>query len=243
MPSSTDNTYLASTPLPELLERGAECTIRQPMVLNGAVVSPTSKSKVWVYDATGEAVVEDQAVELVDDVATYTFTPSADWQLGEGWQVVWALVMPDTKTHTVRNEAMLVRRRLYCPVADGDLTRVFTGLDSSGSDPITVRSNYQSVLDEAWTQVQLRLIAAARRPWLVLSPYALREVVWHLALALVYEDLATRANDIHSSAADRHRVSYERAWGRVQLTYDEDDDGRQDTTAKRAAVHGTYWAM
>lgn len=239
MPSVSDTNYSARLALPDLIERGAACKLRCPMYRAGALVAPSSGT-ITITDAGGTEQVSAAAVTITSSVATYTYTPATTLALGEGWRVEWSLVMPDGLTHTVRNDAALVRRRLYCPITEADLYRVESGLDPAAAAPLTAKADYADVIDEAWTQVQLRLIEQGNRPNLIISPTALRQVVLDLALAMALQDVATRVtNPAHAESSRGYRAAYESAWTRLQLVYDVDDAGSADR-GRRGARAGTW---
>ena len=240
--SSTDTTYTARFMLPDLIERGRNEVIKCQVYHNGALVAPSSGT-VSVYDPSNTAKVDGASVTIASSVAKYTITSGtlSSEQLAEGWRIEWALAMPDGVTHNFRNSASLVRGRLYMPITDADLIRVVSALDPSSSSSITSVSNWQDYLDEAWVQIQLRLIEQGNRPNLVMSPSSLREGALALTLSLIFEDLTTRLSDAYEMRAEKYREQYERAWGRLRFLYDSDDDGKADDTNQRRGAMSTVW--
>lgn len=228
MPSSTDTAYLVRAEVPEMIERGASNTLRCRVYSGGALSAPTSGT-VSVYDGSGVALVDAQAVTVASSVATYSYAPAASLSLSDRWRVEWSLLMGDGMTHVFRTDAYLVRRRLYCPITGPDLYRMVPALDPSGDAPIDTRAHHDDAIAEAWVQVQLRLIEAGRRPQLVVGASSLRECTAEKALELIFADLEARQGirDAESRAA-YHGGRFESAWQRVRLQYDEDEDGRQD---------------
>jgi len=235
----TPDTYSARFTLPDLIERGVTGVLRCPMYRSGALVSPTSGT-VTVFDASGTAVVDEATATITGNVATYSWTPSTSLTLGERWRVRWVLVMPDGVTHRPENEAALVRARLYCPITEADLYRVESALDPSGAAPLTSLSSYADKIDEAWAQIQLRLIETGNRPNLIIGPSALRQVTLDLALALCFADVGSRVtNPVHAETSMRYRAAYEAAWSRLSLTYDTTDTGNLGAQ-KRPAVQSVW---
>lgn len=231
--SSTDTQYTARFSLPELIERGRDELIKCMVYLSGALVAPSSGT-VTVRNASGDVVINAASATITGSVAQYTITAGTlnSQSLGEGWQVEWNLTMPDSVVHKFRNTAALVRGRLYMPIADADLIRVVSALDPTSSTSISSVANWQDYLDEAWVQIQLRLIEQGNRPNLILSPSALRETALSLTLALIFEDLSTRLSDAYEQRAESYRGRYEQAWARLRFTYDTDDDGQADTVKR-----------
>jgi hypothetical protein len=235
----TADTYSARFTLPDLIERGVAGTLRCPMYRSGALVAPSSGT-VTVFDASGTAVVDAATATITSSVATYAWTPPTTLSLGERWRVRWSLAMPDGVTHRPENEAALVRARLYCPITEADLYRMESALDPSGAAPLTSLSSYADKIDEAWTQIQLRLIEAGNRPNLIIGPSSLRQVALDLALSLCFADVGSRvANPVHTETAMRYRAAYETAWQRISLTYDTTDTGNTND-AKRSPSRSVW---
>ena len=240
----TADTYSARFTLPDLIERGVAGTLRCPMYRAGSLVAPSSGT-VSVFDGGGTAVVDAASITITSSVATYPWTPGASLSLGERWRVRWSLVMPDGVTHRPENEAALVRARLYCPITEADLYRIESGLDPSGAAPLTSLSSYADKIDEAWTQIQLRLIEAGNRPNLIIGPSSLRQCVLDLALALCFADIGSRVtNPAHSETSMRYRGLYESAWQRIKLSYDVTDAGVAGLSRRPASatVFGGGWS-
>lgn len=241
MPGTQDTSYTARLPLPDDLERGAANTLKCPMYRDGALVAPASEgSTVSIFDASRSTIVDAAAVTVTGDVATYSYTPSADRDLEEGWLVEWSLAMPDGLTHTVRNDAALVRRRLLCPITDADLFRVYKSIDGDQASSVTSQTTLQDYIDEAWVQINQMLWDAGRRPALIVGSHALRTPCLHLTLALFFGDQETRAHEVFAAKAEHHRIAFEKAWSKVTLRYDEDDDN-QHHDGRRKAATATVW--
>lgn len=229
--------------------RGAAHTIYAPVYLDGALDAPSSGT-VSVYNASNTAVIDGQAVTVSGSIAQYAISSGdlTSEDLGEGWRVEWSLTMSDGDVLTPRNEAALVRNALWPVISDVDIIRRMPSLDPSSTTAITTASNYQGELDEAWTEIQLRLIRQGNRPNLILEPSALRDCHMSLTLAIIFEGrLASRLDLAYQEQAQRYRDMYDRAWNELSFRYDVDDDGRAEP-ARRAAqptvwlsAHGDYW--
>lgn len=223
---------------PDLLERGRANVLTCPLYSAGSLVAPDSGT-VTIRDGS-DAVVSAASATITGDVATYSYTPPATLSLGEGWTVTWVLTIGSDELEVV-NEAALVRRRLSPVVTDADLFRRVPSLDPAGSATITSATDYQDFLDEAWAEIQQRLIDQGNRPNLILSPSALRRVHLYLTLALIFEDLSTRLREDYTAQADRYRGMYSDAWRELNFVYDTDDDGVAETPARRRAATPTIW--
>lgn len=244
MPSNRDTSYTARTTFREEVERGSENTLSCPMWRDGAVVAP-SAGTATLYDDSDNEVAQvvvgvDAEFTIASSIATWVYTAPASLDLGENYRIEWALTM-DGVVHTVRNEAAVVRRRLYCPVADADITEARTHLDlSSNNRVLNGVASLQVYIDRAWTWTLGRLYEEGNRPNLILRASALRETTLQRAYYEIYSDLGVR-NAAFIELADRaERRAYE-AMARVRLVYSVDDEANPDGTNRRPAVQGTVW--
>lgn len=241
--ASADLLYSARFQLPELLERGRDNLIKAPIYRAGALVAPSSAT-VSVYDAAGVALVNAQAATITGSSAQYNVASAtlAASSYGEGWRVEWRATMPDGTIRTFDVEALCVRRALFPVITEADLYRVSSALDPAGAACIHSESSFASKLDEAWVQIQGRLLAQGRRPNLVLSPQAMRDPHLYLTLALIYEDFSTRLNAAYAATAAMYRAEYESALTRVRFLYDEaDDNGRSGTRERKGPSVSSLW--
>lgn len=225
--------------LPDLIERGRDTALSCPLFRLGAAYDVASGTYT-LRRPDGSKLVDAATVAVASGVASYTVvgTATTGQALGDGWVSVWDLTGTDGARHVVEHEAALVRRALYPVVTESDLYRREPSL-RPGANAVTSRTDYSDEIDEAWVMVQRRLLSAGRRPWLVLSPDALREPHLCTALSLVFEGLAGRSGDeVWARKAETYRDQAERAWKMVRLAYDEDEDG---TTDARVAANPVIW--
>jgi hypothetical protein len=225
--------------LPDRIVRGRDTDVTLEVYQSGARQTLASVSVVvsradGTEFASGSAVLSDS-----DRTATYTVTGTSAESLSDGWRVVWTATVGGV-VYTFGNEAMLVRQPLAPVLADADLFTRVSSLDPSGTTPITSLADYQAYRDEAWIEIQQRLIQEGNRPALVLSPTALRGAHLELTLALIFEDLSTRLNEAYEARAQQYRRQYHDAWRRLTFRYDADEDGAIDDTRRRRG-HGTLW--
>lgn len=234
--------YTARFALPDLLEQGQDATVQCPVYRAGELVAP-SEGTVVVYDRAGEEVFAAD-VEISDDIAHAT-VPEADLdglELSDGWRVEWLLLMPDGHRHRFRNDAHLVRYRLYPTITDADIGRRLRALDPASASVITTSTTYQGEIDEADIELQLRLIERGQRPWLIATPSALRQTWLTLTIAIILEDLAVRDPDAYAARAKDWRARYEAALSSATLQYDRDQDGLVDQPGEReAALPSVVW--
>lgn len=227
---------------PTYLERDRDNPIELAVYRDGQLATPSSGT-LSVYDASNVAVVNAQAVTVTGQKATYTVTAAtlASYSYGASWRVEWTLVMPDALTYLWRTDAMLVRVRLYPVVSDADLYARHADLASRQLKGF--QASWQDKLDEAWADLDTRLVSRGRRPYLILSPSALRGVHLYRILALIYRDLQLSGaeDDRYGALADHYDRQYEAAWAALTFEYDADDDGASDGARRRTAGSPTIW--
>jgi hypothetical protein len=236
--SASDTLYAARFIVPETLERGRNNTIRCPVFRFGGLVAPISGSVRVQRDDGSQVVV--LPVSVIGNVATAVVQAStiASFAFSDGWLFEWTLTMPDGVAHTFRTDGSLVRRSLYPVVTDADLLRRHRDLGQLREAGVTSEQDY---LDEAWAIITNRLIATGKRPWLVMSPSAFREVHACLTLHLLFNDYATSAGDgRYQQLAEQYGRQYEEAWGRLTFAYDENDENRPDPNRRQAGTP-TWW--
>lgn len=211
----------------EALEAGRTQVLTCPVYRNGALVAPSSGT-FTLYDASNVAVVTAGSVTITGSIATYSVTSSlipATMVYGNGWRLEWALLMPDSVTHTFRRDGALVRRRLYPVVTDADLLRLHSDL---GNVRPSGASSYQDYLDEAWAQLDSRLQQNARRPWLIMEPSALRNVHLFSTLAIIFRDFMTGSGEggRWEMLASHYESRFQAEWDALTFVYDDTNSGQ-----------------
>ena len=230
--------------MPDLIEQGLDNTIEVNAWFENALITGAGTTgTVTVFDEAGTAKTGPTAFGLVALKPTITFaagTFSAS-DFGDGWTVEWDVTLATGEHYIFRNEAALVRRKLYPVVSDQDLFRRASSLDPAGSNPITTVSNYQSYITEAWVTIQLRLWSQGNRPNLIMSPSSLRDCHLFLTLAVIFRDLSTRLNDAYIDHADRYMAEYEQSWAGLKFRYDDgSEDGTQEGEGRKGAVSSVW---
>jgi len=227
--------YAPRFSLPQYLVRGSDNPIEAAFYRDGAISAPQFGT-VTIYDSSGAAVVDGASVTIASSKATYT-VDSADvpttLDLSDRWQVRWTLTMADGLEHVFPREAHLVRMLLYPVISDDDLTALHGEL-SVWKDRTS--SSLQGYIDEAWLQLQSRLLQAGRRPWLILSNSALRLPHLYLSLAIVFRDLHSSAGaGKFAEMAEQYSRAWEQAFGTLTLRYDFDEDGLASDSERQSA--------
>lgn len=225
---------------PVYLERDRPTTLTLPLCSAGALAAPSSGT-ITIYDGSNTAIVNAAAVTITSSIATYVLLAAtvSTKTLGVGWRVEWTLTMPDACEHVYRQTASLVRCRLGPVVTDADLLARHTDLASYRPSG---QSSWQQYVEEGWREVVSRLEGMGRRPYLVLSPEALRQVHLYETLTLICRDLAGAGDPQNrwTALSETYRREAEGAWGRLALVYDEDDDGHDDAIHRRPGVSSLW---
>lgn len=223
---------------PDLLQRGQSRTLTCPMYLAGALVQPTSGTFA-LYDATGAVVIAATVTTPAGSMATYALAGSAT--VGrvcqEQWREEWVLLMPDGVYHTVSREAMLVYRRIVCPVSQADLTRTHPELLRRKDSSLASLDGW---ITTAWAEVIADIVAAGKMLWLNLDSTALWNTVRYRTLASVYQSLSegdAQGRDL--TLAQEYATSAQAAWSTVTLVQADPDTGLPN--GRRASARPRQW--
>lgn len=223
---------------PEVIEAGMNNVVTCPVYRDGALVVPTVYTlTVW---NSANVIVAQPTVSVVSSVATATITAASlsGQSNGDGWRMEWALTLAGI-VHTFRRDAALVYRRLYPVVTDADLLRLHT--DLTRRMPST-ESSYQDYLDEAWATIESRLIMSGKRPWLALSPSALRDLHLFGTLSRIFRDLAQGGpGTAEWELAAEYDRKYESAWSQVTYPQAVESSGQAESLRRRRASQPTMW--
>ena len=229
--------YTARISIPEYLERNRAQVVSLEVYRDGALAAPSSGT-FTLFDAQGAEVVSAAAVTVSGSIAQYSIpaaTLPTTKAVGEGWLSEWALVMPDGITHTFRRSSALVLRALYPVITDLDLLALYTDLNLLRPSGL---SSFQGYIDEAWRQVLGRLISKGRFPYLIVDPWALREIHLETTLGLIFRDFASSIGEGRWLAlAENHKKEASFAWQALTFQYDEDHDGQPDGGERRKSAH------
>tara|TARA_Y100000310_G_scaffold270569_1_gene284513 strand:+ start:145 stop:879 length:735 start_codon:yes stop_codon:yes gene_type:complete len=220
MPQQT--AYSHSHGLPDFIVRAKTQTLECP-VYSGSTLTAPSSGTVTIYEGS-TVLVDAAAVTITADIAIYSLSAATiptTLSLSDNWLIVWELVIGG-ETHTFQRTAALVRRELHPVVTPADLS----ALHQDASSLLASGQTLADFLDQAWDMLQRRLLAVGRRPYLVLSDFALFDSHRHLAAYLLFNDAASSVGDGRwAEMAEHHLDRYEQEWSRLSLTYDMDEDG------------------
>ena len=220
MPQQT--AYSHSHGLPDFIVRAKTQTLECP-VYSGSTLTAPSSGTVTIYEGS-TVLVDAAAVTITADIAIYSLSAATiptTLSLSDNWLIVWELVIGG-ETHTFQRTAALVRRELHPVVTPADVS----ALHQDASSLLASGQTLADFLDQAWDMLQRRLLAVGRRPYLVLSDFALFDSHRHLAAYLLFNDAASSVGDGRwAEMAEHHLDRYEQEWSRLSLTYDMDEDG------------------
>jgi len=221
MPQETQ--YAHRHGLPDFIVRGRVNLLECP-VYSGSTLTAPSSGTVDVFKGDGTKLVDGQSVTITADIATYSvaaLTLPTTMSLEDNWLIVWSLTLAGS-AHTFQRSAALVRRELHPVVTPADISAIH----QDASSLLASGQTLANFIDEAWDMIQRRLLAAGRRPYLVLSDFALFDVHRQLAVGLLFLDAASSVGDGRwSEMAEQSLERYEQEWARLSLTYDMDEDG------------------
>ena len=232
--------YTARFELPELLERDRSNAISCRVYRDGAVVAATSGTYT-VYDQGLTAITTGSATVGGADTATATIGSSvfADYPYQSGWSISWVLVI-STVTHEFRNDVSLVKSSVYPVISDVDIIRRVTALNYANDNSLVETTSYQPSIDEAWNIINQKLIQTGKRPYLILSSSSLRESHLNLALALIFEDMASRLNPAYTEQASFYRTQFDVAFNALTWVSTE-LDGTVASTSERDSRPSQIW--
>jgi hypothetical protein len=231
--TNAETLYSVRTSYPDVMQIGRDCTISLPVSRDGATVTP-SAATIALYGPGGAAVVATTAATITGGVATFTvsgalLTGEGDAVLGEGWQEVWTLTLPDGSVRTYDREAALARRPIAPALDVDDLIDQYSQITA-----IKGTINLQAVIDATWGVIVRRWIKSGNLTYLIKSPYVLADCHRELTLARFFRELyQLRNSDNFLQLAQTHQRQYERQWGEINVTTDYDHDGKVDDTERR----------
>lgn len=216
----------------DVLVRARDTVLRLTLVQDGDAVVPSSAT-VEVRTADGALVAAPAVTLAATCTATLTAASTADRTLGDGWSVEWTVEV-DGAELSYRHPAALCLRDLAPVITEADLWARNRALDPDAGRPLTNVASLRRAVEQSWADIVDQLLGLGRRPWLILEPSALRGVHLQLALALVFEELATTNADAYGPTAAHHRRNFDAAWRRLSFQYDA-GDGRPSASAEGGA--------
>ncbi len=227
---SLTSTYALDIPHPYLMVRGAEQTITAPIRhgSGGGLVAPTEAgSTVTIYRPNGTEFVSAAAVTVTSSTAGYTLTPTAAEALGEGWRVVWSLLF-GTETVVRQSTAMLCQYLPFPVISERELYeeepelryRVPQAQGEKGTD-----EGWQPQIDAAWHAIQRKLIEQGDRPWRIIEPTDLHDILQYGVLRRACKSITTDPEGIWQDKARGYMFDERDAWARLRVQYLDQEAG------------------
>ena len=228
----TDSPYTARFAAPDTIQRGVANTLSLPIYRDRTLQVPTATAPLGVgtlslFDHDHLAVVDEQAVSVVGGIATYAIAAATlpdTLTLSDRWQERWTLTLGGVSVQFWR-DAALGLRRLHPVVTDADMERLHFELRAWQAQD---RTSLQDYLDAAWDDICARLWGIGRRPYLIMSPWSLRQIHLYDSLAKVFRDFgASSSRDgKYATLAGDYAAMAEQGWATLKLSYDADEDNR-----------------
>lgn len=217
-----------------------------PLVLERAVDN-VAEFEVW--DSSARAYPTAASLVVYDDnaatVGTYAGTVDADGLIeatvlaadlpstraySASWSATWTLTV-DGRSYRFDLPAGLCRRRFVAPVVPGDLEGRHPEFGAGreldpGAEHAGATAGAWIREAEAW--VEQRLWNHARRPWLVIDAWQLREACLFKALEIAFRWARTFAempSGLENLAAE-YREMADAEFDKVQFRYDESETGK-----------------
>lgn len=210
---------------PDLIPRGQAWNMDLLWRLDDDVLTPTSAT-ISLYDAVGTAILSAQSTtepEVGRLRRAITSADTEDETLSEGWRAIWSITYGGVLYEVTRDVA-LCRYVPRCPVTTQDLYDLHPTLRTSLP---TGLYTFQAQIRQAWVRVTEWLYSLGRRPWLIVSAGAVRDLVVAEALAIVFGD-ARGSNPRFESLAAEYRQAAKDLRTSLRFDYDSDEDGVGD---------------
>ena len=149
--------------------------------------------------------------------ASVTVDPADDWQ------EEWVITTSSGEVHTFRRDVYVCRRLLYCVVTEAMLVREV-------SDLLTICPDPTPFLEDAWDEVQTRILESGKRPYLTFNAWATKRVTTATALARIYRNAATYVEDggRYTTEAEAYRKEADMAFAGLRLEYDAVENMERD---------------
>lgn len=214
-----------------MLERATPQRVAVRPLVDGAPAGVTAATVALRDEDNREIVAPVACVVAGDGTVSADITIPAATPYGDRYALLWVYQIAG-RAYPDRGAAMVVRYRLPCPLTDEDIAQAAPPLDRAQRGAVTARAAYADMLDEAWIQIQTRLIQDGNRPNRILDASALRTAALHLTLALIFDALTSRQGEGYAETADRHRTMFEHEYARVKVQYAPDDPAGIETTKR-----------
>jgi hypothetical protein len=234
--SSGETLYSVYTPWPDVLQLGRANAVSLPIHRDGAVVTPTAGTFTLLAPG-GQTLVDAAAVTVnAEGVSTYPIpaavlaTTVAGVVSGEGYQELWRITI-DGVVYPFDREAAVALRPISPSLRVEDLAKEYVEITR-----LKGAIDIQDILDASWGDIVRRWIREGGCTYKVKSPWAFLEPHRELAMARFWRQLAASRpqSEQYMALYETHRKAYEAAWAGVNVSTDDDDDGRVDDPSARS---------
>ena len=230
--------YSFRIPFQNVLQREVAQVVRLEARREGALVAPLSGT-FSLFDSGGTAVIDAQAVTILDLVATYSISALElpdSLAFSELYQERWSLVMPDGTTRTPRRETAIAPFLLYPALAEIDITAgEYPGLVNELGDRF---DSLQPFLDNAWGKMLEWLFEQGQWPAMMLSTSAFRRPhrEWTLYLIFKYLFRNTGGGNRWQVLMEEHKSERNAALAGLTSRIDQDKNGLPDGRSRQSAA-------
>ena len=185
---AADTPYSVRFKAPTLLPKSVETTVSVSIEHDGAVPTVTGV-KFSLFSPSGEKLIDSATASESAGVLSYAVpaAKTSDQNLGKGYLVRFECTIASYE-HMFTNNACVVKHKIYCPIGTSDLVARYSQIAQLQSGGAT--SELQPFVDEAWTEIQIKLYSGSLEYWKIRSPGNLRDWVLTRALSLALADLA-----------------------------------------------------
>ena len=234
----------ASFYLPRFVQRLKTITVDLTLSEDGAVVAIDSAT-YSLYDENSVAIVdaETAVVAPLTNVLTYEVTSAIlplETILSDNWLEEWVVTFTDGRVETVRREVSLCLRLLYPLVNDSDLLERHSDLTKLLADG---EDDWHKPINAAWKGLNAKLLGTGKRPYLILSSWALRELHICMTLEIIFTDLQTYSGGgpgKYTDLSSKYNKCTEKLWGGLQLTMDSGETGKPADAVEDATSPVVY---
>lgn len=222
---------------PHLIVRGSTTTLS--MVLydlgTGDAMDLSGGVAIEVKNRSG-SVISSGSASISGDGHTATYSVSsasvAEETYDDGWRVEWS-----TAYGIHVESAALVRTDLHCSVIAQDLLDEDPELyHAQWRDQVGAPIPWDRFIFATYKRFYSRLVTIKRWPWKIINPDGLRSYILAQALELVYSSLQTDGNDRYQVKAQAARRRADQEWDRIQLLFNEAEDGTAIETVSAQPV-------
>lgn len=226
---------------PLLLVRGRD-TYVELEVWGPSGLQPASAGTITIYNEEDAVIVNGQALSQDADGASYTTITASvlpsTLPLSQFWRAEWVLTLAG-QSEVFHQDAQLIRRAWSPSVCADDLLAASPQLGNSfNTDKSADNAALAKVIQGAAYDLQVALVSAGKRPWLILEPWKLNAYLVQAALGRVYRSHLFDQDPANAAALDmlatHHEDAAEQLWGAMGFRYDAEETGLPASSTTRS---------